>query len=103
MSIKILIARKFKETVTSEILQVIDEIRIKVLRKRGYIGGETVVNVDDDREVLVISAWSNVDDWKTWYESKEWVEFEKKLIPHLEEPAKIKIFMTGADYEKNLS
>jgi heme-degrading monooxygenase HmoA len=81
-------------------LRTIDEIRIKALRDRGYIGGETVVNADDRREVLVFSAWSSVDDWKTWYGKKEWEELEKELIPYLEEPAKIRIFMPGADYAK---
>jgi len=100
MSIKIVIERRFKEAVGPEVLEIIDEIRIKALRDRGYIGGETVVNVDDDREVLVFSAWSTADDWKTWYNKKEWEELEKQLTPHLEEPVKIRIFMPGADYAK---
>ncbi len=100
MSIKIMIERKFKEAVSQEILEIIDEIRIKALRDRGYIGGETVVNVDDDREVLVISAWASVDDWKTWYDNKDWEDLEKGLASHLEESVKIRIFMPGADYAK---
>lgn len=75
MSIKIMIERKFKQTPGPKIFEAIDEIRIKALRNRGYIGGETMVNVDDEREVLVISAWSSVDDWRTWYDTKEWKEF----------------------------
>ena len=58
MSTRIMIERKFKSPITSEILQTIDEIRIKALRQRGYIGGETVVNADDDKDVLVISSWA---------------------------------------------
>ena len=100
MSVKIVIERKFKEAVVPEFLQIIREIRIMALRDRGYIGGETVINVDDDREVLVFSAWSSVDDWKTWYDKKEWEELEKKLSPHLEEPVKTRIFMMSADYAK---
>lgn len=100
MSIKIMIERRFKETPGLEIFQAIDEIRIKALRNRGYIGGETMVNVDDEREVLVISAWSSADDWKTWYDTKEWKEFEKHLAPHLDGPVKIRIFMPGADFAK---
>ncbi|MBW2029315.1 MAG: hypothetical protein JRH06_00515 [Deltaproteobacteria bacterium] len=69
MSIKVMIERRFKENVSSEILRLIDEIRIKALRNRGYIGGETVVNIDDSREVMVISAWSNIRDWNDWYQT----------------------------------
>ncbi len=100
MSVKIVIERKFKGAPTEDDLKVIDEIRIQALRDRGYIGGETVVNADNGREVLVFSAWSSVDDWKTWYGKKEWEELEKVLMPHLEEPAKIRVFMPGADYAK---
>ena len=100
MSYKIIIERKFKEAPDREILRIIDEIRIKALRNRGYIGGETIVNVDDNREVIVISAWSSVDDWNIWYEGKEWKELEKKLAPNLEGPVKLRVFMPGAEYAK---
>jgi heme-degrading monooxygenase HmoA len=100
MSVKIVIERKFKEAPTEDDLRVIDEIRIKALRDRGYIGGETVVNADNSREVLVFSAWSSVDDWNSWYTKKDWENLEKTLAPHLEEPAKIRIFAPGADYAK---
>lgn len=103
MSVKILIERKFKDAVPPEMLEVLDEIRIKALRNRGYIGGETVVNVDDSREVVVLSAWSSVEDWKTWYGAKEWKELEKKLSPELQEPTKIRGFMPAADYLKTYS
>ena len=102
MSIKIVIERKFKEAVVPETLEIIDEIRMQALRDKGYIGGETVVNVDDDREVLVFSAWSSVEDWKTWYDKKEWEGLEKKLAPQLVEPVKIRALMPGANYKKKL-
>lgn len=100
MSVKIMIERQFKEAVDPDILEIIDEIRIKALRDRGYIGGETIVNCDNPKEVLVISAWASVDDWKRWYEKKEWEELEKKLLRRLAEPVKIRAFMPRADYVK---
>ena len=100
MSVKIMIERKFKDAVDSDILEIIDEIRIKALRDKGYIGGETIVNCDDPKDVLVISAWSSVDDWKRWYEKKEWEELEKGLLRRLAEPVKIRAFMPSADYVK---
>ena len=59
-----------------------------------------MVNADDGREVLVFSAWSTVDDWKTWYGKKDWADLERKLTAQLVEPAKISVFMPGADYSK---
>ncbi|MBW2205590.1 MAG: hypothetical protein JRG79_01670 [Deltaproteobacteria bacterium] len=100
MSFKIIIERKFKEPVSQNVLEIIDEIRIKALRDRGYIGGETLVNADNGKEVIVVSSWSSVDDWKTWYEKKDWEDLEKQLGSQLEEPAKVRIFTPGADYSK---
>lgn len=100
MSFKIIIERKFKAPVNQEVLEIIDEIRIKALRDRGYIGGETLVNADDGKEVIVVSSWANVDDWKNWYEKKEWEELEKEFASQLEEPAKVRIFTPGAEYSK---
>jgi heme-degrading monooxygenase HmoA len=102
MSTRVMIERKFKNPITSEILHVIDEIRIKALRQKGYIGGETVVNADDDRNVLVISSWASVSDWTAWYETREWKEYEKDLAPHLDGQVKVTAFIPRADYEKKL-
>lgn len=100
MSVKIVIERKFKERVLPETLRTIDEIRMLALRSRGYIGGETIVNMKDGREVAVLSAWSSLEDWTAWYDKKDWEELEKQLFPNLVEPAKIRAFMPGADFEK---
>jgi len=102
MSTRIMIDRKFKNPITSDILRIIDEIRVKALRQRGYIGGETVVNADDDRDVLVISSWASVNDWEVWYETKDWKDYEKELAPHLDGPVKLTVFIPRADYEKKL-
>lgn len=103
MSTKIVIERKFKEPVDQKSLQIIDEIRIKALRVRGYIGGETLVNLQDDREVIVISAWSAVEDWKKWYETNEWKELERQLVSYLAEPVRVRALIPGADYEKKFA
>ncbi len=100
MSIKIVIERRFKEKVRPETLRTIDEIRMQALRSRGYIGGETMVNLKDNKEVSVISAWSSLEDWTSWYEKREWEALEKELLPYLVEPANIRAFMPGADFEK---
>ena len=98
MSIKVVIEREFKDAPTVDDLKIIDEIRVQALRDRGYIGGETIVNTENDREVIVLSAWASVDDWKAWYEKKGWEELEKELAPRLEQTANIRVFLPGADY-----
>jgi heme-degrading monooxygenase HmoA len=100
MSVKIMIERKFKEAPTEEDLRAIDELRIKALRQKGYIGGETIVNSDNPKEVLVISAWSSLEDWETWVKDQERNELEVRLASRLEVPVSIRAFLPSADYAK---
>jgi heme-degrading monooxygenase HmoA len=100
MSVKIMIERKFKKAPTDEDLRVIDELRIKALRQKGYIGGETIVNCDDSKEVLVISAWSSLEDWETWVKDQERDVLEDGMASRVEEAAKIRAFLSSADYVK---
>ena len=100
MSLKILIDRKFKEAPTPEIIRILNELRIKALQENGYIGGETVVNIDNKHETIVISSWSSIVDWNKWLNSEERIKLGKELSSYLEEPEKIRILMSSADYAK---
>ncbi|UCB50662.1 MAG: antibiotic biosynthesis monooxygenase [Deltaproteobacteria bacterium] len=100
MSVKIMIERKFKEVPNEEDLRAIDELRIKALRQKGYIGGETIVNSDNPKEVLVLSAWSSLEDWEKWVKDQERNALEVRLASRLEVPARIRAFLPSADYAK---
>lgn len=39
--------------------------------KPGYITGETLINIDDPEDFIVISTWKSPEDWKNWLNSKE--------------------------------
>lgn len=97
MSVKIIIERKFKGGPFPENFKLINKLRVSAMRQRGYISGETIVNLEDNREVVVISFWSDIDDWKSWLDSEERSTLENELVPYLEEPAKIRAFKLGAD------
>ncbi|MCK5100986.1 MAG: hypothetical protein KAR45_22945 [Desulfobacteraceae bacterium] len=97
MSVKIIIKRKFKEPLIQENLQAIEALRIPAMRHKGYVSGETLVNSEDPREVVVLSTWSDFDCFNTWSNSEERAKLENKLASHLEGQAKISSFMLGAD------
>ncbi len=97
MSVKIIIERRFKEPPVQENFQALDSFRVHALQQKGYVSGETLVNADNSREVVVISTWSDFDDFNTWANSKERAKLENELTPYLEGPAKITTFMLGAD------
>jgi heme-degrading monooxygenase HmoA len=97
MSVKIMIERKFREDFTPEDLIDLDELRTMAMGQKGYISGETLVNLENNREVVVLSVWSSLDDWEAWATSPERGRLESELAPHLEEPTRIRPFTLGAD------
>lgn len=97
MSVRIIIERKFREPLVQENLQAIEAIRVNATRQKGYVSGETLVNSENRREVVVLSTWSDFDDFDIWSNSQERAELENELTPYLEGPAKIGCFLLGAD------
>ena len=97
MTIKIIIDRKFKEGPSADDIRIFNDLRIRAMGQNGYISGETLVDAEDNKKIVVLSVWSSMDNWETWRDSRERENLEDKLTPHLEEPAEIRVFMMGAD------
>ncbi|GLI33930.1 antibiotic biosynthesis monooxygenase [Desulforhabdus amnigena] len=100
MNVHVLIERKFKGSPYPEHLQAILNFRIKAMQQRGYVRGETFVNKEDPREVVVLSVWSSVKDWEKWANSEERRKLEDEMASYLEGAPKIKVLVAGADYMK---
>ncbi|RLB78881.1 MAG: antibiotic biosynthesis monooxygenase, partial [Deltaproteobacteria bacterium] len=45
----------------------------------GYISGETLRNIDDPEEYLVISTWQSLEDWQRWAKSEQRAEVQNKI------------------------
>ena len=97
MTIKIIIDRQFKKGPSADDIRIFNDLRIRAMGHNGYISGETLVDVEDNKKIVVLSVWSSMDEWETWRDSRERADLETRLSPHLEEPAKIRAFMMGAD------
>ncbi len=93
MNVKIFVQRKLKKPLVQENLRAIEALRIGAMQQKGYVSGETLVNFEDRREVVVLSTWSDIDDFNTWSNSDEKIKLENELAPLLEEPAKISSLM----------
>jgi heme-degrading monooxygenase HmoA len=99
MTVKVFIERTFKEAPVPENFRAINTIRRSALMQKGYVSGETLVDFESNR-VVVVSTWTSPEDWKTWLGSKTRAELEKELTPHLKDPMKATVFVTSADYSK---
>ncbi|MGD8837400.1 MAG: antibiotic biosynthesis monooxygenase [Desulfobacteraceae bacterium] len=98
MTVKILLERKFKEEPTLEEIKIINELRIGAMHQPGYVGGETLVDLDDYRKIVVISVWSNKAAWEKWKKSDQRQKLEANLNENLKQRPIIRSFMLGADY-----
>ena len=98
MTVKILLERKFKEEPSSKEMKTINELRIGAMKRRGYVSGESLVDIDDHRRIVVISVWANKAGWDAWLNSDERRRLEASLAKKLKQPPTIRSFMLGAEY-----
>ena len=80
MSIEVMIKRKVQPGhLAKQLVPLILRLRAMALDQRGYISGETLCDVDNPEECLVISRWQSIDDWNRWANSQHRSEIENKI------------------------
>ncbi len=95
MSVKIIVKRKVPEGKEKELLPLLLNLRSLAIAQAGYVSGETLRNVDDPQDWLVISTWKSVDDWKTWAASKERAEVQDRVDALLGQKTEYGIYFYG--------
>ncbi len=71
MAVKVLIKRRVPAAKAKQMIPLFRKMRALAAEQPGYISGETMRNLDDPEEFLVISTWRASEDWKRWLESSE--------------------------------
>jgi heme-degrading monooxygenase HmoA len=79
MPVHVIIKRKLQVHKPKELLPLLAELRNRAQDQPGYIGGETLRNVDDSSEYMVVSTWETADDWNRWQQSKERRDLQGKV------------------------
>ena len=95
MAVKIIIKRKVPKEKESGLLPLLVEMRSKAAAQPGYISGETLRNVHDPEDYLVISTWQSEEVWKTWTSSKERIQIQEKIDALLGETTDYGIYFYG--------
>lgn len=96
MAINVLIKRRFKDEYVHEAHYHNAEIRALATVQPGYISGKTIINIEDPKEMIVVSKWSSKEDWDNWYKTPERQAFYKKLRLSLEAGEKISFYESAA-------
>ena len=92
MAVQVIIKRKFKVESPEELFPLLTELRIRAKDQPGYISSETLSNLDDSGNYLVISKWETADDWKKWFNSKERWNIQAKVNSLIGEKTFYEIF-----------
>jgi heme-degrading monooxygenase HmoA len=86
MLVKVMIKRKIKAGKAREVFALLNKTRSAAMNQRGYITGETLMNHDNPREILVIAMWQDMENWLNWKENPDRKANETILERWLEEP-----------------
>jgi heme-degrading monooxygenase HmoA len=79
MAIKIIIRRRVPKEKESELLPLLVEMRSRATAQPGYISGETLRNVGDPEDYVVISTWQSEEVWKAWASSQGRARIQEKI------------------------
>jgi heme-degrading monooxygenase HmoA len=79
-------------TILPRLSEMLIELRAMGNYQPGYISGETLRNVDDPNEYLVISTWKSLEAWQRWFANEKRAELEGKVDALLGSPTVYKVF-----------
>ena len=88
--VRVLVQHRAKDT--EKLIDAIRDLRNEAMKQPGYITGETLVNIEDTSNVLVISTWQRAEDWKAWDTSETRVKITKRVNKLLVEPYTVHIY-----------
>ncbi len=99
MTIRVLMTRKVPKLTSGmhvallpTLSEMLIELRAMADHQPGYISGETLRNVDDPNEYLVISTWKTLDAWNWWLANNERAELEGRVDALLGSSTVYKVF-----------
>lgn len=91
--IRVMIERHCLPGKEDELRNLIQEVRSDVVRRLGYISGETLRAADNPLHFMIISTWTTIEAWKTWESDRRKVLIGGMMDSLLSEPEIVRIFI----------
>ena len=91
MQAKVLIERHTAPHEANHVLAIATELRAAAIRQPGYISGESLIDVEDNTALVVISTWRDIEDWRRWEVSEERKMLEENIAPLLNRPPTVRV------------
>ncbi|RJQ65439.1 MAG: antibiotic biosynthesis monooxygenase [Desulfobacteraceae bacterium] len=95
MAVKALIKRVVPENKAREMIPLFRQMRSMAVNQEGYISGETLRNLNNPEEFLVISTWQSSADWVRWLKSPERQKIQNQIDSLLGGQTSYEIFHYG--------
>jgi heme oxygenase (mycobilin-producing) len=86
------LASGLESALLSNLNELLFELRNMANHQPGYISGETMRNVEDRNEYLVISTWKSLEAWKRWMANENRAEKEGHVDVLLGSPTVYKVY-----------
>jgi heme-degrading monooxygenase HmoA len=103
MMVRVIIEHQVKNAKDIErVIAIIRELRNEAMRRQGYITGETLVNTEDARNVLVISTWHELKNWQDWDTSETRIKITEGIKPLLATPYTVRTYQYRLIREKRV-
>lgn len=95
MAVKVIIKRQVPEDKARGMVPLFRQMRSLAMGQDGYISGETLRNINNPEEFIVISSWQSSNDWVKWLNSPERQKIQKEIDSHLGGQTKYDIYHYG--------
>ena len=99
MIVRVLMTRKIPKWTTGTDISILPrlselliELRNMANQQPGYITGETLRNVEDRNEYLVISTWKSQEAWDRWLANEKRREVESQVDALLGSTTSYKVY-----------
>lgn len=95
MTVKVFIKRTVPETKARKMIPIFRKMRSLAMNQEGYISGETLRNLNNPEEFVVISSWQSADDWQTWLNSRDRQSIQQEVDTLLGGKTEYEVFHHG--------
>lgn len=97
MSIKIVVTRHYPKEIESIVLPLLKELFDQITLHGGFLFGETLINMDNPDEHLIISTWNSMEEWRRYNDCARVTDIRSKIDLAIGETTQRRVFKTDAE------
>jgi heme-degrading monooxygenase HmoA len=95
MAVKIFIKRSIPPDKAGKVMPLFQNLRSLAMSPPGYISGETLHSIDSPGEIVVISTWQTVNEWRSWVANKERLKIQGQIDMLLGKKTEYEVYQHG--------